>query len=230
MKHALFLFLAFVPVQLSAQITCNGYFVTTKGATTEYNYYDGKNQLSYSSKNVVKDVQAAGIGLKATVETVLTDKKGKAGGTGSFTVTCDNGEILLDIRGFVSPDMNRQQLDAEVTVTGDGMYFPANPQVGQKLKDSNNEIKVAMGKVTIMNTKISIRDYVIEAAEKVTTTAGTFDTFKATYISDFKALIISGTAKTTIWFAKGVGIVKQEVYNNKNGKLESKMELMSLKK
>lgn len=230
MKTIVLFCLALLTLNLSAQNTCSGYYITTKGAMTEYKYYDGKNQLVQSTKNVVKDMQAAGTDLKATLETLVTDKKGKASGVLSYEVLCKNGEITVDMRGFMSPDFGRQSMDAEVTISGDGLIFPANPQIGQKIKDSSNEMKINMGKVTIMNTKITVQDYVIEAKETITTPAGTFETFKATYLNGYKSLILNGMAKVTIWFAKGVGIVKQEVYNNKNGKLESMMELVSLKK
>lgn len=230
MKNFLLFLMAFTAIQVSAQNTCSGYYITTKGAMTEYNLYDGKNQLVHNSKNVVKDLQTIGTDLKIIIETLITDKKGKADGVLSYDVMCKNNEITVDMRGFMSPDFGKQSMDAEVTIGGDGLIFPGNPQVGQKLKDSNNEMKITMGKVTIMNLKITVQDYVIEAKETITTPAGTFETFKATYLNGYKSLILNGTSKVTIWFAKGVGIVKQEVYNNKNGKLESKMELVALKK
>jgi hypothetical protein len=227
MKNLL-LFSFFALVQFGVQNDCDAYYLTSKGSVAEYKFYDAKGQVSASTRNEVKDISANGANVNVDMESTVTDKKGNLVGTSNFSVTCSAEEVKIDIRGFISPEISRQSIEAEMVVSGDGMSFPRNAQVGQKLKDSNNEMKFKMGIIS-MSTKIFIHDYIVEAKESVSTPAGTFETLRSSYVSDVKS-VISASSKTVVWMAKGVGIVKQESYNVKTGKLESKMELASLKK
>ena len=68
----------------------------------------------------------------------------------------------------------------------------------------------------------------METIEDVTVAAGIFKGYKFSSDVNTVAMGIKVNAKSTEWYAKGVGIVKSESFD-KNGKLQSRMELTELK-
>jgi len=82
--------------------------------------------------------------------------------------------------------------------------------------------------MTMMNMTISITNRKVEAVENVTTPAGTFECYKISYDIATK-MMINVKMKGTEWYAKNVGLVKSESYNN-DGKLMGSNLLTGLTK
>ena len=75
--------------------------------------------------------------------------------------------------------------------------------------------------------RIDVTDRKVEALEKITTPAGTFDCMKITSVCFTKMLIKSETEMTD-WYAPNVGLVRSETYQR--GKLLTFSELTDLKR
>src|SRR5690606_32954803 len=90
---------------------------------------------------------------------------------------------------------------------------------GMTLDDAKITMEARMNGMKIMTMNMEIKNRKVEAREKITTPAGTFDCFKITYDTYLKA-VVKREYKTTIWFSPEAGTVKSENYNKK-GKLDS---------
>lgn len=75
---------------------------------------------------------------------------------------------------------------------------------------------------------ISIDDGKYLGTEELTTPAGTFLCTKMSFIRKVKFSIISETEYVTSWYAKGVGLVKEEC-RNKKGKIQDTQELIAIR-
>ena len=80
----------------------------------------------------------------------------------------------------------------------------------------------------MMNMTTTVHNRKVEAVERVTTEAGTFECFKVSYDVMTDAMIDIRT-KGIEWIAKDVGAVRTETYN-KNGKLTGYSELIKIEK
>ncbi|MCB0580266.1 MAG: hypothetical protein KDD10_13265, partial [Phaeodactylibacter sp.] len=67
----------------------------------------------------------------------------------------------------------------------------------------------------------------VEAFEAVTTPAGTFECVKITEDVDSKMAFVNTTGKNKSWYAKNIGLVRQEVFDEK-GKLLVRQELVKI--
>jgi hypothetical protein len=82
--------------------------------------------------------------------------------------------------------------------------------------------------MAIMNMTINVSNRKVEAVENLTTPAGTFECYKISFDVATK-MMINVKSKGVEWFAKGIGMVKNETYDS-NGKLLGSNVLTSIKK
>jgi hypothetical protein len=82
--------------------------------------------------------------------------------------------------------------------------------------------------MSMMNMTTKVYNRKVEAIEKVTTEAGTFECYKISY-DVFVDGMIDFNSKGIEWIARDVGAVRSETYN-KNGKLTGYTELIKLEK
>ena len=82
--------------------------------------------------------------------------------------------------------------------------------------------------MSMMNMTTKVYNRKVEAIEKITTEAGTFECYKITY-DVFTDAMIDINTKGIDWIARDVGTVRTENYN-KNGKLTGYTELIKLEK
>ncbi|MFN6946886.1 MAG: hypothetical protein ACK4ND_18215 [Cytophagaceae bacterium] len=142
-----------------------------------------------------------------------------------FKVLCDGEKVMIDFQSLLaSSGMMEAYKGMKATVEGDYLDLPNVLTVGQNLKDGNMVIKISTeegGEMATIN--MSIRNRKVEAKEKITTPAGTFDSYKISYDVIVETLVMGvkmpgGTHKTVEYVSKGTGMVRTESYN-KNGKL-----------
>ncbi|MBK6947638.1 MAG: hypothetical protein IPH16_05775 [Haliscomenobacter sp.] len=193
-----------------------------------YSYFDAKDKLTSSSETVVTDVKSVGNAVEAQMSITMKDKNNKPTFEGASKVVCKEDAVYLDITNLLGPQTQAFG-KMEVSLSGDGVVLPNNLKAGQKLADSHNEIKLGMNGTPIMTMTFDIREYTVEAEEKVTTPAGTFDCFRTSYQMSSKTLLVNTTVKVVQWFAKGVGMVKSETFDKK-GNLDSRMVLQAFTK
>ncbi|HMN91268.1 MAG TPA: hypothetical protein PKD70_02795 [Saprospiraceae bacterium] len=206
---------------LNAQ-DCNAYFPFQKGALLEFAYYDAKSKLSSTSSQEIQIVDEEANALTAQVAMLLKDKNGKEVTNGNYQVQCKDNVLYMDMSAMM-PQVTQAFSTMEIQATGDQLQLPARLQVGQTLPDARMQIKAGSGSVNLMSMTIEITDRKVEAQERITTPAGTFNCYRITYMTNTK-MLVSKSFKTVSWFADNIGMVKSESYDKKD-KLESSMEL-----
>ena len=104
---------------------------------------------------------------------------------------------------------------------GDESSIPSNIKVGMEIPDGNIKLLIDKISASILTQNRKITDQ-----KTITTKAGTFDCFllKETQITK---TVGSKTELVETWYAKGIGTVKQTVYDKK-GRLKQSQELISL--
>ncbi|HPT12922.1 MAG TPA: hypothetical protein PLP69_09835, partial [Bacteroidales bacterium] len=141
-----------------------------------------------------------------------------------------DGVIKFDMSSYVNKGAFQQngQIPTELTITGNSMEVPVNPQAGMTLPDANVLMAMKMGFVN-MKMSADVTNRKIESVEDVTVKAGTFSCYKFT--SDVKSVALGMTvqSKSVEYYAKGIGTIKTESYD-KNGKLLATTELIELTK
>ncbi|MCH9661402.1 MAG: hypothetical protein K0U54_10885 [Bacteroidetes bacterium] len=200
--------------------TCSDFYPFNEGASFQITNYSKKGKVAAVSDFAVSNTT----GDTATITTQLKDNKGKVLSDGSFDIKCSNNGIEMDVKSLLSPELFKQFKDFKTDISGTNIVIPNDLSVGQELPDADMHMAVDMGGIN-MNMDVSLTDRKVVATENVTTPAGSFDCFVITYTSNIKmGMNRKGTAKQ--WFAKGVGMVKQEDYNKK-GKVTSSSLLTS---
>ncbi|MBK7475523.1 MAG: hypothetical protein IPN74_09810 [Haliscomenobacter sp.] len=228
MKKAAVLFLLALSSSFAFTQDCDAFYAVKKGVKLGYSYFDAKDKLTSSSETVVTDVKSVGNAVEAQMSITMKDKNNKPTFEGASKVVCKEDAVYLDITNLLGPQTQAFG-KMEVSLSGDGVVLPNNLKAGQKLADSHNEIKLGMNGTPIMTMTFDIREYTVEAEEKVTTPAGTFDCFRTSYQMSSKTLLVNTTVKVVQWFAKGVGMVKSETFDKK-GNLDSWMVLQAFTK
>lgn len=218
--------LLLLPVLLRAQ-DCNPFYAMRQGVTASYAYYDAKDKKTSSSSTTIREIKNISGGVEAEVAMTMMDKTGKEMFQGTTRVICRNDTLFMDVGSLVNPGLAQSAGKMEMSMTGDGMTIPGNLRAGMLLPDSHNEFSMGMNGMTLMTISIDISEHKVEAEEKITTPAGTFDCFRVSYLSNAKTTLLKTSTRTVQWYSKGVGIVKMESYDKK-GELESRMLLTGL--
>ncbi|MEQ8906226.1 hypothetical protein [Ekhidna sp.] len=197
---------------------CNdAFFPFEEGVNFEQTSYDKKGKTQGRTISTVLNVD----GSSATVKNVFFDKKDEEVADGEYTIICEGDVIKMDFNNFIPEEMLSQYGDAEVKVEGDFITIPDDLQEGQTLQDGSGTVTITMASQAAMNIKMDMEiiDRKVEKAETLDTPAGSFDTYKITQ-KTIVTMNMMGMKKTTetssaSWFSKGVGMVKNESYDQK---------------
>ncbi|MEP0984804.1 hypothetical protein [Ekhidna sp.] len=216
MKKLIILLLSITSLTLFGQCD-DSFFPFKQGVSFEQTSYDKKGKPQGKTISTILTVDES----TATVKNLFFDKKDKEIADGEYTIICEGDIIKMDFNNFIPDGMLSQYGDAEVTVEGDFITIPDNLEAGQNLQDGSGTITINMGGAAAMNIKMDMEiiDRKVEKAETLTTPAGSFETYKITQKS-IVTMKMMGMNKTTesssaSWFAKGVGMVKTESFNQK---------------
>lgn len=216
MKKLLTITLTICTLTLFAQCD-DSFFPFEEGVNFEQTSFDKKGKTQGKTISTVLKVD----GSSATVKNVLFDKKDKEVADGEYTIICEGNTIKMDFNNFIPEEMLSQYGDADVKVEGDFITIPDDLQEGQALADGSGTVTITMASTSAMNIKMDMEivDRKVEKTETLSTPAGSFDTYKITQKTIVK-MNMMGMNKTTesssaSWFAKGVGMVKNESYDQK---------------
>jgi hypothetical protein len=123
--------------------------------------------------------------------------------------------ISFDFESMMNPMLFERFKDLEYDVSGKNLDLPNDLAVGQNLPDASVEMNISMSGINI-NMNIKTTDRSVVARENITTPAGTFDCYAITYTSELKmSMGMNQTNKGKQWISEGVGMVKQEDYDEK---------------
>ena len=211
---------------------CGASFYPMKAGTKmTLNHFDAKNKPSGQSLQTIKSSRATANGMEADVESEFVDSKGRGAGKRTYAIACENGVFKLnmqDMMGSAAP-AQPQSKDMTLEVTGDNLDLPVKLKAGQVLNGGTMNMKSYMGGMKLMDWDFIIKDRKVESVESVTVPAGTFECYKVTYLMDYKMMGKMRHSKSTVWYAKGAGMVKQETYDD-GGKSMGSLVLASLTK
>ncbi|GMN11243.1 hypothetical protein MTsPCn9_20520 [Croceitalea sp. MTPC9] len=230
MKKTFFLAALFLTVQISfSQSNCSKYYPMIEGATFEYTNYDKKGKSDGTSSYKVTNVSTDGENTSATMALELKDDKGKEIYKTDYNFTCTGNMVNVDYESLIPKNMLQQYQDMEIDISGTDLELPNDLSVGQQLSDANVSLKVSMAGGMSMNTTIDLLNRKVEKKESVTTSAGTFDCYVIYTDNNVKAVMVKQSFPSRVWFAEGVGMIKQESYNKK-GKLIASTQLTAYNK
>ncbi len=175
----------------------------------------------------VVNVRQAGGEKIGTINSKLTDGKGKPIADSSFEVSCNGEVVSIDFKSMMNPQLFEQFGKMEYDITGTNLEWPNNLAVGQQLPDATMNMKMSISGIT-MNTTVTITDRAVIGNESITTPAGTFNCFVITHTTDSKIMGMNQRSTTKQWVSEGVGAVKAVNYE-KNGKISGTSLLTKFK-
>lgn len=190
---------------------CDNYFFLQSQKTIEVAITDKKGKPNGKQLYKVQEVTKSGNVSSGAVSTELYNEKGKLQATNNMKVSCQAGMLNMDMRIFIPEEQSKQFNNATATTEEAYLEYPNSIKVGEKLKDGkivmtidNNGLKQ---KLTVI-----VSDRMVEAEEKVTTSAGSWDTFKVHYKTmvnvETMGIPVKINIEGTEWYAPGFGSVK----------------------
>ena len=211
MKKVLLLFVMLLgAVSVFAQAP---YCCVTKGTVMTYSDYDAKGKLSGTTTTTYKDVtMISNEDYDVVMETTMN-----MGGTENSmetTMQVRNGSAMIS--------MGEGTIDLTAT-DPELLRIPNKLAVGYKLP--LGDMYVDLGGFRVKST---ITENEIVDREEVTTPAGTFKCYVLKQTSEGRVMGIKSETTQKIWYARGIGMVKQET--SSKGKLLSSSVLTSIQK
>lgn len=226
MKHLLTGLVLINFISAGAQ-DCVSYFPVKEGTVIENQHFNAKDKLESSDKQTVLTKATTVGGWEITVKSESYDEKNTLQFSKNLKYECKNGIFIFDMQNFLDPQTASAYKDMQVTMTAKNLEFEGSLSAGKSLPDGNIEMKVQNQGMTLMNMTVNVTNRKVEANEKITTPAGTFDCYKITYDVETKVMF-KVVGKGIDWIAKEVGVVRSETYDSK-GKLNSYSVLSSIK-
>lgn len=214
----LILFFTFSICFLSAQ---DYFYSIVEGETQSFTCYDASDhpEAYYSLKNAKIDGVPGD--CEALYHYTFLDKNRKP-------LFGDDG--FMPMRIVLTPketssfmyEISKATTIQNLITLGDVSSLPVSMKVG-----SDIPVGVINVKIKNINATFTISNRKVIANENVTTPAGTFNCFKLEEKQTTKVLISSVDYFFTSWYAKGVGCVKQMIYDKK-GNLVRWIELTDI--
>ncbi len=206
---------------------CVFYCPVKEGTITETKHYNAKDKIQSTDKQTILSKKVTGNDVAVTIKAESYDDKDKLLANRDLTFECKNGVFYFDMKNLIDPQTMSAYKDMEVKMTATNLDMPSALSVGKTLGDGNVQMSVSNQGMTLMNMTINISNRKVEAIEKITTPAGTFDCFKISYDVETKMMFKMQT-KGVDWIAKEVGAIRSETYDSK-GKLTGYTVLTSIK-
>ncbi|MCF6241046.1 MAG: hypothetical protein L3J74_06845 [Bacteroidales bacterium] len=210
---------------------CSFYFPTKVGTIVTTTYYDKKGKETSKLYQKVLDYKE-GAGFQEVKVQNRTESKDSKDVPDSlliheFSIRCENGDFQINWDAYMGNTLDKYQ-GMDLEVNSENLSIPSKLTVGQTFPDAKIDISVTNQGVKLMTIHTVIKNRKVEAFEKLTTPAGTFDCVKLTSTTETKMAFIKVSASTAQWMAEGVGVVRTENYDKK-GKLVSYSEITEIK-
>ena len=211
MKYLLLLAVITCSANTYAQ-NCSGYYFLQNNKTVEMEIYNKKGEVSGKQIYKVTNVSNSGNTTTADINTQMLNNKGKEISKGASKMKCDNGVMMVDMK-MSMPTQPGQTVNADANASDIFIEYPNSMSIGDNLKDATMHLEMnSTGMKQTIDMEVTNRK--VEAKEKITTTAGTWDCFKITSHMLMKMKIM-GIGKpmefdSVEWYAPGFGVVKTE--------------------
>lgn len=227
------------------------YVSTTKGAVYEYAQTvtaDGKTLDMPQTKTVTDVVTGADGIVTVTIETETTVPESVMGTVKEDEITTYNpadktttfiieeaestkatliNTLVEQARaaGQTPSDSDIKELEGMITAKGE-ISIALTPDMAAGTKLPNKTLKLTVGPQTM---KYNLWEGVVLGTESITVPAGTFDCIKFQYMIKQTMGENVGKQYVTAWYAPGVGEVRSELAEKKNGTPMGVCELTSIK-
>jgi hypothetical protein len=213
---------------------CDSFFPMKEGNVMEMYNYDGKNKLTSINTMKIKSRTESNGTVEAKIDLETKDAKTSKLNNAETTAKCDGNVLYMDFKEMFASSSVEKQKGTELKMEGDYIEIPRSIKVGDALKDYFVKMRMMQDGAESGVFNIYRLNRKVDAFEKVTVPAGTFDCYKIsstgkTEMEVFGKKINMPAGKSAEWYAIGVGLVKSEIYD-KSGKLTYYSVLNSLKK
>lgn len=192
---------------------CTGYYFLQNNKTIEMAITNKKGDLSAKQVYTVSNVENSGGSTTANLESEMFDKKGKSIAKSKSTIKCTGGVMMIDMK--MTMPSGQPGMDPEMDVKADNIYieYPNKMEVGDNLKNATMHLDWD-NKGMKQSMDMEVFDRKVEAKEKITTPAGSWDCYKIAYKSKTRIKTMGIGVPMNIegfeYFAPGFGIVKTE--------------------
>lgn len=210
---------------------CSDSFLFKEGTMSVITSYNEDGKVLGSSKTSYQKLTKTPTGLTIFALSENFDKKGKSQGKSEYSITCDKGILYFDMKSMMPQQQAEAYKDFEMTVEGVDKEMPTALQAGSPLKDAQVKFtfKSKSGPpMPMMNMEVKITNRKVEATERITVPAGTYNCLVITEDIEVKTMF-SVKMKSKTWFSTEAGTVKTNSYKE-NGKLTGYTELTELKR
>lgn len=213
----------------AASAGCSSYYWFKEGTVAAYSIKDPEGKELYHSTSTVTNVRNEAGALLAD----FSASTGQ-GGTVTATYKCEGDKIYMDMKSLFANNFKglAEKGGMEMEVESAYLSFPSTMKVGDELEGTTFKITAKKDGKPVMTTTNQIKDRKVEAMEKITTAAGTWDCLKISETSittsEMMGKQLPGKeTRTVYWFAPGVGVIRNDNYSADN-KLTMQTELVSL--
>ncbi len=221
--------------------SCTDFIWFKTGAMMEFETKDSKGKSLNKSRTEISKVHNEG--ALTVAEAIASDGEGN-----SFTMQfkCAGDKMYMDFGSLIKQAMQqagqegadnasiqRAMDNTEIGFSDGFMDFPKSMYPGQVLQDVSVSINSSPTPQLSIEMVSTLTDRKVIAKETVTTEAGSFDCLKISGVRKSSMKIMGMNKKMPsivehMWFAPGIGVVKQEDYDEK-GKLGTSTHLTAYK-
>lgn len=227
MKKALCLFVLVIFFSLNAfSQDCTIFIPGDVGTELHYEIKNakGKLQSTYSQKIIsIKEN-----GNETVFELLQTHKDPKDSEKiiiqDTISFRCKGNEFYIDMEKYLNQKQMEGFKNMEVKLSTDDLMYPSKLSPGMELKDGSISLEIGNG---LMNMKTEIINRKVEALEKITTPAGSFECYRIREEVKSKMGFIKVNMSNVAWIIQDIGTIRSQSFNKK-GKLDSVTELVKI--
>ncbi|WP_192820729.1 hypothetical protein [Rufibacter sp. LB8] len=202
----------------------------TKNTEFVYQVTDkGKNRGTLNNKVLQQASDAKGHFITTFKSTRMGNNK-RTENAEEFTIRCVGDTLYLDAMMLMREQALKAFEGKDFDYIRKDVAYPQNLQVGMTLPNGKLGVRVRSASATITQVSMTATDRKVIAQEKITTPAGTFDTYKISYQYvvhlDALGMPLRDVYQVEEHFSLEHGIVKVQFFT-KRGKKAKGMELIS---
>lgn len=216
--------------------SCGSLYLFNKGMVVEGASYDATGKEISTQTSTVLNVSTEGGAVVSEVE-MKSKSQGQDERVFIGKYSCDGSKLSVDLTNlFGTMDMRGAKIE------GAAIEFPLDVSEGQSLPDASYSMRMTQAGKVMTITSI-MKDRKVEAKERVTTPAGTFNCYKISANVDAKVELEDMDDKTkqimeamkksmpkqsfVMYFDPAISIAKMEMFSN--GKLTSRSEITAIR-
>lgn len=223
MKSFVFMLLLLTCVLIKSRAQdCMG-MTLKSGMNFEMSTFSAKDKPTGKITYQVKDVRKEGGSTIMDITAQFQDEKGNQRTPYIIHYTCTGNELVADLSGMMQAMQGAAMKDAEMKLKTNKLVYPGKLSVGQKLSDGQMEAEMTSNGNTMMNMNMIMSNRQVESKEPITTSAGSFDTYKISSDLNVESKVMGIPIRNTMRVVSyrtdnQIFDIKSESYN-KNGKL-----------